>query len=69
MGTCLVVQFLFYLPNFKVTVHVKMKISQKIPLSLGILNIYSVTQSFANSFLGYVVLDTFNSVSRDEDNM
>ena len=30
---------------------------------------YSVTQSYANSFLGYVVLDTFNNVSRDEDNI
>ena len=30
---------------------------------------YSVTQSYANSFWGYVVLDTFNSVSRDEDNI
>ena len=28
---------------------------------------YSVTQSYANSFSGDVVLDTFNSVSRDED--
>ena len=29
---------------------------------------YSVTQSYANSFLvlGYVVLDTFNNVSRDK---
>ena len=31
--------------------------------------IYSVTQSYANSFWGYVVLDTFNNVSRDEDNI
>ena len=31
--------------------------------------IYSVTQSYANSFLGDVVLDTFNNVSRDEDNI
>ena len=30
---------------------------------------YSVTQSYANSFLGYVVLNTFNNVSRDEDNI
>ena len=30
---------------------------------------YSVTQSYANSFLGYVVLDTFNNVSRDDDNI
>ena len=30
---------------------------------------YSVTQSYANSFLGDVVLDTFNNVSRDEDNI
>ena len=30
---------------------------------------YSVTQSFANSFLGYFVLDSFNNVSRDEDNI
>ena len=30
---------------------------------------YSVTQSYANSLLGYVVLDTFNNVSRDEDNI
>ena len=30
---------------------------------------YSVTQSFANSFWGYVVLDSFNNVSRDEDNI
>ena len=31
--------------------------------------IYSVTQSYANSFWGYVVLDTFNNESRDEDNI
>ena len=31
--------------------------------------LYSVTQSFANSFSGHVVLDTFNNVSRDEDNI
>ena len=31
--------------------------------------IYSVTQSYVNSFGGYVVLDTFNNVSRDEDNI
>ena len=31
--------------------------------------LYSVTQSFANSFWGYVVLDSFNNVSRDEDNI
>ena len=31
--------------------------------------LYSVTQSFANSFIGYVVLNTFNNVSRDEDNI
>ena len=30
---------------------------------------YSVTQSFANSFWGYVVLDSFNNVSRDEGNI
>ena len=30
---------------------------------------YRVTQSLANSFRGYVVLDTFNNVSRDEDNI
>ena len=30
---------------------------------------HSVTQSYAKSFLGYVVLDTFNNVSRDEDNI
>ena len=29
--------------------------------------LYSVTQSYANSFLGYVVLNTSNNVSRDED--
>ena len=28
---------------------------------------YSITQSYANSFLD-VVLDSFNNVSRDEDN-
>ena len=28
---------------------------------------YSVTQSYANTFLGDVVLDTFNDESRDED--
>ena len=32
-------------------------------------DIYSVTQSYANSFWGDVVLDNFNNVSRDEDNM
>ena len=26
-------------------------------------------QSYANSFWGYVVLDTFNNVSRDEENI
>ena len=26
-------------------------------------------QSYANSFWGYVVLDNFNNVSRDEDNI
>ena len=31
--------------------------------------LYSVTQSNANSFWGYVVLDTSNNVSRDEDNI
>ena len=31
--------------------------------------IYSVTQSYANSFWGDVVLDTFNNVSRKEDNI
>ena len=30
---------------------------------------YSVTQSYANSFWEDVVLDTFNSGSRDEDNI
>ena len=30
---------------------------------------YSVTQSFANSFWGDVVLDTFSNVSGDEDNI
>ena len=30
---------------------------------------YSVTQSLANSFWGYVVLDSFINVSRDEDNI
>ena len=31
--------------------------------------VYNVTQSYANSFRGDVVLDTFNNVSRDEDNI
>ena len=31
--------------------------------------IYSVTQSYANSFRGYVVLDSFNNVSMDEENI
>ena len=30
---------------------------------------YSVTQSYANSFWGDIVLDSFNNVSRDEDNI
>ena len=30
---------------------------------------YSVTQSYANSFGGDVVLDSFNNVPRDEDNI
>ena len=30
---------------------------------------YSVTQSYANSFGGDVVLDKFNNVSNDEDNI
>ena len=33
------------------------------------LETYSVTQSFANSFWRDVVLDTFNNVSRDENNI
>ena len=31
--------------------------------------VYSVMQSYANSFLGDVVLDTFKKVSRDADNI
>ena len=31
--------------------------------------LYIVTQSYANSFWGDVVLDTFNNVYRDEDNI
>ena len=31
--------------------------------------IYSVTQSYANSFWGEVVLDTFNNIYRDGDNI
>ena len=31
--------------------------------------IYSVTQSYANSFWEDVVLDSLNNVSRDEDNI
>ena len=31
--------------------------------------VYSVTQSQSNSFLGDVVLDSFNNASRDEDNI
>ena len=31
--------------------------------------IYSVTELYVSSFLGNVVLDTFNNVSRDEDNI
>ena len=50
------------------TVH-ELKTLQKIRLSQPVLNIYSVTQSFANSFWGNVVLDSFNIVSRDEDNI
>ena len=30
---------------------------------------YSVTQSYANSFWGDVVLDSFKNVSRDADNI
>ena len=33
------------------------------------LNIYSVTQSLSNSFLGDVVLDSFNKVYRHEDSI
>ena len=33
------------------------------------LALYSVTQSWSNSLLGDVVLDTFNNVSRDENNI
>ena len=33
------------------------------------MTLYSVTQSYANSFWGDVVLDTFNNVSRDENNI
>ena len=31
--------------------------------------LYSVTQSYANSFLEYVVVDTFINVSKDVDNI
>ena len=34
-----------------------------------LLIMYSVTQSYANSLWGDVVLDTFNNISRDEDNI
>ena len=30
---------------------------------------YSVTQSYANSFWGYVVLDSFNNVFRNDENI
>ena len=33
------------------------------------MHIYSITQSYANSFWGDVVLDSFNNVPRDEDNI
>ena len=33
------------------------------------MHIYSITQSYANSFWGDVVLDSFNNVSMDEDNI
>ena len=33
------------------------------------LYINSATQSYANSFWVYLVLDSFNNVSRDEDNI
>ena len=39
------------------------------PFALQLHRLYSVTQSYVNSFLGYVVLDTSNNVSRDEDNI
>ena len=35
----------------------------------NIIYSYSVKQSYANSFWGDVVLDTYNNVSRDEDNI
>ena len=35
----------------------------------GTLNRYSVTQSYANSFRGDILLDRFNNLSRDEDNI
>ena len=35
----------------------------------AVFTIYSVAQSFAISFWGDVVLDTFNNVSRDADNI
>ena len=31
--------------------------------------LFRLTQSYANSFWGDVFLDTFNNVSRDEDNI
>ena len=47
--------------------------SKKVPhpnvYVLDVMNWYSVMQSYANSFWGDVVLDTFNNVSRDEDNI
>ena len=37
--------------------------------SFEMKGIYSVTQSYANSFWEVVVLDTFNNRSKDEDNI
>ena len=35
----------------------------------SLIDMHSVTQSYANSFWGDVVLDSFNNVYRDEDNI
>ena len=54
------------LDSVNMVIH-KEHIFDQIPIYKSI--VYSVSQSYANSFWGGVVLDTFNNSSREEDNI
>ena len=47
----------------------KKTIRQKIYIHRIKRLVYSVMQSDGNSFCGYIVLDSYNKASRDEDNI